>query len=415
MTSGNCFSDLDMSSDAALVDSVGSVLAMPRDDPADSFVLHSALELCARSALLPYVAIGRRDEARQRLVDLSTGFESFGTAVNEPAEVEHDSLEVGADRLIAALGRGELDDVDAHSRWLGIRATPGQLQALLADAVLASLAAAAHAPIFLYLLPRVAPRGELSALLLRGLARELARAPGWQLAWIDRRRAVEADALGGGDVFAALARTPALGTPASTFIFPLMSRVDSDELAGAVLGPSCGPGEVAARGRAVLRAAAWSMIAEPNEHAPYGWSHALTMSQGALGIADACVDPSRALAVAATYVMGFRTLAERPLCAAMPDAMRSASGATAGLTFDESIEGGPVLAASVAWGRSMVDRRGLMRDLATAAAVHADAHLVKYTLACFDAASADADAAQVHLTAAATLAGWWAVNPRSAS
>ena len=63
----------------------------------------------------------------------------------------------------------------------------------------------------------------------------------------------------------------------------------------------------------------------------------------------------------------------------------------------------------------MVDRRGLMRDLATAAAVHADAHLVKYTLACFDAASADADAAQVHLTAAATLAGWWAVNPRSAS
>ena len=47
--------------------------------------------------------------------------------------------------------------------------------------------------------------------------------------------------------------------------------------------------------------------------------------------------------------------------------------------------------------------------LATVAATHHDAHLVKYTLACLDAAEADPSARRLHLAAAATLAGWWAV------
>jgi hypothetical protein len=45
--------------------------------------------------------------------------------------------------------------------------------------------------------------------------------------------------------------------------------------------------------------------------------------------------------------------------------------------------------------------------LATAAAVHHDAHRVKYTLACLEAAGDDPGAAPLYLAAAAHLNAWW--------
>ena len=52
-----------------------------------------------------------------------------------------------------------------------------------------------------------------------------------------------------------------------------------------------------------------------------------------------------------------------------------------------------------------------MTVLATNAALHHDAHLVKYTLACFDAAEADPPQRRLYLAAAASLAGYWAQQP----
>ena len=47
-----------------------------------------------------------------------------------------------------------------------------------------------------------------------------------------------------------------------------------------------------------------------------------------------------------------------------------------------------------------------------AACAHRDAHLVKYTLACLDAAAADPDAARLfHAGAASLLAFWEAPTP----
>ena len=51
-----------------------------------------------------------------------------------------------------------------------------------------------------------------------------------------------------------------------------------------------------------------------------------------------------------------------------------------------------------------------MTELATRAATHSDAHLVKYTLACFDAAADDPDHARLFLAAAGSLAGWWSAS-----
>lgn len=392
---------VDLLSDAALVGTTGDRLAIPRASAADSFVLHSALELLARAALLPFVDPAMRPAARDRLVELGDQFEQFGEAVEPPRPTPFDGLESAALRLIDAIARGELDDVDAAASWLGRAATPWQLRDLLADALVPSLAAAGHAPIFLHLLPRVAPRGEATGELLRQLARELARRPEWRLSWFERRTAtgVEAD---GRLLTRALVETPRLDDPPNAFIHPLMSRIDSDDAAGAWLGAATTGAELGDRPQAVLRVAAWSMIAEPTRHAPYGWSHCLTMPQAVLGVADSCADPSVALAVAATYVAGFRTMADGPLRTEMdaPDPR---------LPLLDAIQAGPAVAGAAAWHGAAVDARGITGALATYAAMHADAHLVKYTLACMDAAAADPRARPLYLAAAATLAGWWAV------
>ena len=51
----------------------------------------------------------------------------------------------------------------------------------------------------------------------------------------------------------------------------------------------------------------------------------------------------------------------------------------------------------------------VVETLATNAAAHHDAHLVKFTLACLDAAELDPPARRLHVAAAASLAAvWWA-------
>ena len=50
---------------------------------------------------------------------------------------------------------------------------------------------------------------------------------------------------------------------------------------------------------------------------------------------------------------------------------------------------------------------GITTELASRAALHEDAHVAKYTLACFDAAHADPEHERLFLSAAAYLHGWW--------
>ncbi|HEY3724187.1 MAG TPA: hypothetical protein VGN59_12610 [Acidimicrobiia bacterium] len=395
-------------SDLRLVGEVAEVLAVPREDPADSFVLHAPLELIARTALLPYVDAARRPAARDRITAVGTELEAFGPPVARPAADELESLPSATEQLVAAVGRGELDDVDRVARWLGRSATPTQLRTLLARDVVPRLAAAAHAPIFLFELPRVAPRGEVTGELLRGLARELGRAPEWRIHWIDERdRSGDAPSAAEADVmFAALAETP-LGTSEpgdSPFIYPVMSRVDGRDgtgVAAGLLDPVTGGHDVAVRGRAVLRASAWSMLLEPGDHAPYGWSHCLTMPQAVLGLTDV-VDPSTALAVASTFVVGFRSaFAVQPLEPRFPHD-------DPGLAVPDAIDAGPDAAAAAVWHHADPRSPEIVGELATRASVQGDAHLVKYTLACLDAAEDDRAHARLFLAAAASLSGWWA-------
>jgi hypothetical protein len=402
MPTTNPFTAARTPSDIRLVAEVGQVLAIPRAEPADSFVLHAPLELVARAALLPFVAPAQREQARRQISNVAEEFEDFGPPVSEPAADGFDSVEDAATRLLAAIGWGELDDVDHAARWLGRAATAVELRTLLAPDVVTRLAAAAHAPIFFFELPRIAPRGEVTGELLRGLARELGRAPSWQLRWIDEL-APEPDA-GPDAMFEALASTPLDHEPGATpFIYPVMSRVDEQRIALTQLRAVVGGEDMRARAHAVLRAAAWTMLLEPGDHSPYGWSHCLTMPQAVLGLGlDGAINPNVALAVAATYVVGFRSaLAVNALEPVFPTE-------DPGIPVHEALDAGPVIAAASVWHHHEPTNDAIVSELATRASVQRDAHLVKYTLACLDAAASDRSHQRLYLAAAAYLVGWWA-------
>jgi hypothetical protein len=99
------------------------------------------------------------------------------------------------------------------------------------------------------------------------------------------------------------------------------------------------------------------------------------MPQGVMALAGAGVTPRTALAVAATFTVGFRAAYGR---VDLPDVMAPGAGPKA------SVE-----------------------ELALAASLHEDAHLVKFTLACIHAAADDPQFAPLHLRAAERLVQWW--------
>jgi hypothetical protein len=388
--------------DAQLVAAVGRTIARPKIAPADSFVLHAPLELLARSGLLRHVRPDDRPAARERIVQLGAQYAAAGEPVPDQPAQRFDSPAAAAAALIGSIAAGDLEAVDRAATALGSMAEPVELRRLLAEPVAASLAAAGHASILLYLLARVAPGGEVSGTLLRGPARELARHAAWQLRWFD-----DADGtITGGSLAAALLDVPSLGLPGSDFIFPIMHQAEESGLAPRLLsGIVATEPDIRSARVQLARVAAWSMLQEPPDHAPYGWSHCLTMPQAVMGVAGDGTAARTALAVAATYVVGFR--------AALGQVTISPSfepEPTTEQCFPDAIDAGRDAAAGWVWHAPSSARDEIQTELASRAAKHHDAHLVKYTLACFDAAAVDRDHERLYLAAAASLSAFWAAS-----
>lgn len=397
----------DAASDADLIRRVARRVRVPREDHADSFILHAPLEVLARAALLPWASPDARALARLRLASLVDRYEAQAPfepgprlvddnpADDNPADDEPPARYV-AD-LVAALSTADLDAADAAATGVARTVAAADLAGTIGDAVLPSLAAAGHAAIFLYLLPRVSPRGEADAALLRPLARELARFPQLRLTWIDDRpRAGGSPAA----LAAVLGAVPQLGVPGSTFIFPLMHQVD-EAVAPELIGPAIAGVSPAEARPVLLRAAARAMVFGAPEHAPYGWSHALTMTQAAVEIAPQLDDPSLGVAVASTYLTGFlAALASEPLPASLT--LESPGG-----SFADSLVAGMRPAAARAFHATPAEFDAIRTEIVSRVVVRHDAHLVKYTLACLDAMAADPPAARLYLAAAATLLAFW--------
>ena len=369
-------------SDARLVEAVVAAITPPKQTTSpSSFVLHAPLELLARAALLPRVEPGARDGARRLIAAIAVRYAHAGAEADPPHSAFADD-EAALAALLQALRDGDGQGVDSAVCFLLPRVPLARLRAALVDELVPRLGAAAHAPILLAALPRVADRIAGVGGLLRAPLRTLAASPD-RLTWHLQTHAAGGSAAGvdpARELFDALAAP--LRLKSSSMIAATVLAVErSGDAARLLAGPlqtlSLLQGE-----RVLLRVAALSMLQDDPAHAPYGWTHCLTLPQALLANADAATDPRAPVAVAATQVLAFRaTLGKVTLVADAP--------------FD-------TLADMPAGNRA-----GQFTTLATQAALHPDAHLAKYTLACFDAAERDPEAAPLFLAAAARLGVWW--------
>ena len=356
----------------------------------------------ARSALLRLVDPPSRDRARRRIADLVAEHDAYEPLRPEPGPQHewHDLADARA-WLTAAIGAGDADGADAAVTWLARHTTATELVACLVDPIVARTSAAGHGSIFLWLLPRVLALDPAAPLMARPLVREMARHPDWQLFWTEQ--------LGPGlpthDLADRLLHVSSPGDPGSNFIHPTMSLVERSGLAAELLGPAVRGLAVAEARRDLLRVAAMSMLQDDPTNAPYGWSHALTMPQAVLGVASSAVDVQRAVAVAATFVLGFR--ATQSAVALDPTWVPAPPTSAEAGSF---LTAGAEAAAATMWHAADEELPGLVRHVATTASCHPDAHLAKYTLACLDAARDDPGAARLFVSAAAFLAGWWAAS-----
>ena len=391
-----------MGDNHALVTAAAEVISVPKAAPANSFILHAPLELLARTLLLDRVRPAALDRARTRIEWLASTYEEAGEPVTPPEPITVASVETAVSHFVAALGAGELHDVDRLAAWLGTNVAAGDLQRTLAGAVASSLAAAAHASILLYLLPRVARDDDRLGTLLRGPARELARYPDWQLRWFEDP---DPDEPASPSLVEALLDVPVLGIPGSDFIYPIMNQAEESGIAPKLLAGLTSVDPQSAR-RDLSRVAALAMLQEPADHAAYGWSHCLTMPQAVIALAGHGTPPRTAVAVAATHVVGFRAALGHNELRADYEPERAAP-----MGIAEAIDEGREHAASVAWHAADEDVDGVITELATRAALHHDAHLAKYTQACFDAADADPERRRLYLASAASLSSWWAQRP----
>ena len=368
-------SPLTAASDAQLVAAVAAAITPPKADEPSSFVLHAPLELLTRAALLPHVAPAARPLARRRIASIGVRYAHAGAEVEAPRR-DHASDAHALAALVDSLRNADPAGADAALCFLLPRVPLWRLRAALVDEVVPLLGAAAHAPILLAALPRVADRIADVGGLLRAPLRTLAAAAGERLTW-HCGLAAPAPPLAPADaaeaLFEVLTAPPHLQSEPS--IAATLRAVErSGDAARLLAGPVYAMSPQAAE-RVLLRVAALSMLQDDPAHAPYGWTHCLTLPQALLANADVASDVQALVAVAATHVLGFR----------------ATQGAVA-------LKAGALPAAAPG---------ALTTALATHAALHPDAHLAKYTLACLDAAARDAEAAPLFLSAAAWLGAWW--------
>jgi hypothetical protein len=359
--------DLASLSDRDLTTTVLESLTSPPAADADSFVLHAPLELMARAELLPSVEPSHRDEARQRIVDIADEWARH--TPHEPPPTTRPTLS-----LPEAIAAGDLAEADRALVDLATHQTIDRFVTTAGNTLLAHLGGAGHLAIFLDQLTRQHRPSPALIASGRALVRDLARHPDWTTRWVD---APSTDTPRPATSFLdVLTAPPPAGDPGNNFIYPTMHLIDANGMAAELLtAPTQSVPADEAR-RQLLRIAAMSMLQDDPSNAPYGWSHCLTMPQAVLAVAPRTADPRRAIGIAATYVLGFRaTLSSGPLDLGWRPSRPNAGGRLLDAECGDAV--------SQAWHTD--DLLSVETQLATYAAVHHDAHLAKYTLACLHA------------------------------
>jgi hypothetical protein len=408
--------------DQQLIEAVIAVITPPKMARPSSFVLHAPLELLARAALLPYVRINTqtRAQARRQIAAVAVRYAHAGPAVENP-KGNYTGIETALPALINGLREGDANGVDAALLFLLPRVPLLALRKALIDEIVPRLGAAGHAPILLAALARElntgANRYPNMGGLLRAPLRTLAGSPELRLSWYEASvdcivpsvvpLVVHNASHVGSALFDCLA-APARVLLPSTSIAPMLMAVEQNGDAARLLQePLMGLSPQRAT-QVLLRVAAQAMLQDDPAEAPYGWSHCLTLPQGLLQNAEASSNHHALIAVAATHVLACRAvMGKMAIRDIPPPPVPPPSPSRPSTRLVNFAEAEPSEAASIAFHAHDVRRNEIVTMLATEAAIHPDAHLAKYTLACFEAAANDPQTAPLFIAAAAYLGTWW--------
>src|ERR1700733_64148 len=381
--------------DTVLIRAVAASIAAPKARIESSFVLHAPLELLARAWLLPHVPPYRREAARRRIAEIAARYAAEGPEIDSKPKV-YRSDDAALSALSMALRGGDTDVADGALLFLTPRIPIERFRAMLAEPILPLLGAAGHAPVLLMLLEAAPGRLPGCSMLLRSPLRALALEANRRLSWMEAAGAPDGALTA--PLFDCLAAPPRVETPSNSIASTMLS-VERDGYAARILAAATNGITAPTAGRILLRVAALSMLLDDPVHAPYGWTHCFTLPQAILSLQDVASDVMRVIRVAATYSLGFRaTLGSARLQYPLSWELQTGSMASQREPSD----------AAAAVFKSGADQHPSIRaQLAGRAAIHADAHLVKYTMACIAAADRDPQESVLYLAAAAYLAAWW--------
>ena len=388
--------------DDHLIESAIAAITPPKLARPSSFVLHAPLELMARSALLPLVRTNAQSQARRQIAALAVRYIHAGPSAETP-QIRHTEIETALPALVNSIREGDVACADSALLFLAPRLSIFALRKALIDEIAPLLGAAAHAPILLALLARTT--GANANGLLRAPLRTLVAAPTSRLTWfnVSNKNSQPHGPIDEHTLFARLAAPPRVASPA-TSIATMAMAVEQSGDAARLLAHAVDDLSTQKAERTLLRVAAYSMLQDDSNEAPYGWTHCLTLPQGLLRHADVSANHRVLIAAAATQVLAHRAILGKV------EIHADAPEKTSHLNLNDA---DPATAASIAFHTPIEQRKEIVTELATYAATHDDAHLVKYTHACFVAAANDADAAPLFIAAAAYLGAWWRHSTRA--
>ncbi|MBL8937566.1 MAG: hypothetical protein JNM69_23595 [Archangium sp.] len=349
-----------------------------------SFLIHAPLELLARAALLPLVPEAHRGAARRRIAAIADRYQRDFRPAATPAPLEFEEAGHATRALQRGLDEGNSGLVDSAVLWLAARHDVKTLRRLLLPLVVDRVGLAAHAPILFAELPRVNDRLEGVPDLLRAPMHTLSKERGTVMTRLDSDAVLSAQTLE-----ARLGATPHV--PVDSFSIAPRLRGVQPLVTSMLAGVERLPTETVRR--SLLRVAAQSMLEDDPESAPYIWTHCLTLPLAVLENADVMAEVGAAHVVAATHVLAFRATSGRVTLSRDWQPTRA--------LIDRFAPGSPSRAAA-------------LRALVVRAALHHDAHLVKYTRACLDAAAHDPGHELLFFAAAERLGAWWDEHPNLA-
>ena len=402
---------LDALSDAELYQQAAAIIATPSFS-SNSFVLHAPLELMARYGLLQMVPPQQRTMARIQLTASAVVFEAGIDPVPMPQKLEaFKNIEAAGLAFQAAIKAKDMVAMDKVTLQMGRQFGIAPTLALLAKPTLTTLEAASHAHIGVWLLLRHGMSGPFDQVaLLRHAARLMTRHPEYKITCFPRVSDITGKKLNmtAAEIEAFVIKqliAPIQKGRISRGIRPLLQAAQDDDLPeklfGEMIRHDMTSEQMDAAFRGALRIAARAMLLDDNDHAKFGWSHQLTLTQAACGLSTMGADRKLCLAIALAWSAAYRSfLSEKPLD---PEYVPPKTGAT----MLEALYTSREAAAGRAWHATPEELPQIMGTIAGQASIRNDQHLVKYVRACFDMIGFDPAGMRLYLAGAASLCALW--------